>query len=459
MSATTATAATTATRAVISGFHNYTEAQQALFGTWKKILGVVFSRHGFVQFNPRPAELKASLQTGGIGHEVYQINRMTDGQETELALPFDRTVPLANWISEHAKEIVFPFKRQHIDISWRAERPQSGRLRAFYQADVDMVGPKLGPLADAECFATIFEAVEALGFNDFRMSLNHMSITRGMLKPLNLSEENVTLALREIDKLDKLPEEKVVEEILKIDPNLQVDAVKTLVSSLNFRGSINDFILREEWGQEAVDGLAALKDLFRNLETLGIDIKRLDFCPGLARGLAYYTGPVFETHLKGGTSSIASGGRFDKLVQGLGEGELPGVGGSIGLSRLFDIHMKALESNPEEAEKVLRKKSDADCVVLFHQDADMEKGIQIAKTLREKGLNVELYTEGSTMKLPKKLEYANKKGIPLAVMAFSDDVSVRNMEAGTQEKYASEDEAIAAIIALKRNEAAFAGAV
>ena len=451
----------TATRAVISGFHNYTEAQQALFGTWKKKLGDTFSRHGFVQFHPRPAELKENLKAGGIGHEVYQINRMTDGQETELALPFDRTVPFALWINEHAQETVFPYKRQQIDISWRAERAQAARFRAFYQADVDMVGPNLGPLADVECITTLYEGLESLGFNNFRMSLNHMSISKAMLKSLNLSEENLKEALRLVDKLDKLPEDDVANQIIQLNSNLDADAVKALVSSFNFRGSISGFTLREEWGQEAVDGLANLKNLFHNLGQFGVDTSRLDFCPGMVRGLNYYTGPVFETHLEGdgkALGSIASGGRFDDLIPGLTEGKkLPGVGGSIGLTRLFDIYQRTLK--PEEAEKVLRKKSDADCVVLFHQDADMEKGIQIAKALRENGLNVELYTEGSKMKLPHKLDYVNKKGIPLAVMAFSDDVSVRDMEAGTQEKYASEEKAIAAIIALKRNEAAFAGAV
>ena len=451
----------TATRAVISGFHNYTEAQQALFGAWKKKLGDTFSRHGFVQFHPRPAELKESLKAGGIGHEVYQINRMTDGQETELALPFDRTVPFALWINEHAQETIFPFKRQQIDVSWRAERAQAGRFRAFYQADVDMVGPNLGPLADVECITTLYEAVESLGFSNFRMSLNHMSISKAMLKSLNLSEDNLKAALRLVDKLDKLPEEEVANQIIQLDSNLQPDAVRAVVSSFNFRGSISGFTIKEEWGQEAVDGLAALNNIFHNLGVFGVDTSRLDFCPGMVRGLNYYTGVVFETFLEGEgktLGSIASGGRFDELVSGLGEGrKLPGVGGSIGLTRLFDVYNRTL--NKAEEEKVFRKKSDADCVVLFHQDADMEKGAKIALTLRQKGFNVELYTEGSNMKLTNKLDYVNKKGIPLAVMAFSDDVSVKDMTTGKQDKYDSEEEAIGAIIALKRSETAFAGAV
>lgn len=437
-------------RVAISGFHNYTEAQQVVFGRWMRALSDVYSKHGFVKLYPRPAELVETLQqTGGVGHEVYQIARMTDGKLTELALPYDRTVPLALWVDQHANTIVFPYKRQQIDYSWRAERAQAARFRAFYQADVDMIGPNLGALADVECIATLIEGIRALGFNGFKVSLNHIEISKAMIRTgLKVSEDCAKQISREIDKLDKLTPKEVTESILAIDTALVRADVEALVAQFNYRGSLEDFKIPDTWDTAAKAAYAYLDEVFQNLIECDIDPSQLQFCPGIMRGLDYYTGVVFETHLEGEErkfGSIASGGRYDNLVAGVGEGrQLPGVGGSIGLTRLFDIFTRTLR--PEEEPNVFKKRSDADCVVIFHKDEQKKTALRLAKELRLKGKNVDLCTQGGDVKLSNKLDYANRKGIRYAIMVFSDDITIKDMESGTQGRYTEEEQVIDAFI-------------
>lgn len=432
--------------AKISGFFNYNEVQQHVFGQWKAKLQDVYARHGFVVLHPRPAESAETLRSqGGLSHEVYQIARMTDGQLTDLALPFDRTVPLALWIHQHANEVAFPYKRQNIDISWRAERAQAGRFRAFYQADVDIVGPHLSSLADVECISTLYEGLCSLGFKDFTMNLNHIGVSKAMIKSLDLPEEKLKGALRLIDKLDKISKEEVVEGLCELEASLDKEKVAKLVDSFKFQGSLDEFVMEKEWGNEAVEAKKHLQDVFKNLSIFGVNTKQLQFCPGMVRGLDYYTGVVFETFLAGEGrqfGSVASGGRFDQLVSGLGgEGqkEFPGVGGSIGLTRLFDIYQRTL--SPVEKEAVFKKRSDADCVIIYHDEAQKEKAVQMAKQLRDAGKKVDLHIQEG-QKFAKKLDYVNKKGIPFAIMLFSDDVSVKNMQTGEQAKFVTPLEAM-----------------
>ena len=430
-------------RNVISGFHNYNESEQIHFAQMRRVLGDVYSRHGFVPFTPRPVERIEDLKIGGIGHQVYQIARMHDGTLTDIGLPYDRTIQLAIWISQSANMISFPYKRQQIDYSWRGETPRAGRLRAFYQADVDIVGPNLSHMADVECISTIYEGLEALGFSNFKMCINHIGISKAMIASLGFGADQQKKILQLIDKLDKTPEEQIVNEIYQLDTSKDIEEIKKIVSAFKYQGILDEFQTKAEWGEAAATSVLLLKSIYSDLASYGLDTRKIYFSPGLARGLDYYTGVVFETLIEGQEDfgSVASGGRYDNLVAGFSNtnmGSLPGVGGSIGLTRIFEIFMKTMIGN----KKLSTIKSDADVVVFFHTDSERSKALHIAKALREAGKKVDLYSQGNEVRLGDKLTYANKKGISRAIIVFDEEVSVKDLEKHTEEKFIQTSDAV-----------------
>jgi histidyl-tRNA synthetase len=188
----------------ISGFADYNEAENVALSSWVRQIEDVYRAHGFSRLLPRPLELReVLLARGGMDKQIFGISRLPQEAPTDLALPFDRTVPLANWTAKHAHEICFPYKRFDIGYSFRGERAQAGRFQGFFQADVDIIGPDLGPDADAECIAVLYRTLLALGLGELRVSLNHIGLAKNILRARGVREEQLGAALAAIDKIGK----------------------------------------------------------------------------------------------------------------------------------------------------------------------------------------------------------------------------------------------------------------
>lgn len=415
----------------ISGFTDYTEEEHILFKQWKDKVSNVYAKYGFISFESRPVEYTHQLcKEGGINKQIFTIGQLSTGQITDLALPFDRTVPLALWINRHAKTIFFPLKRQDVDLSWRGEHAQLGRFRAFYQADVDMIGKNLGLQADAECIVTIFEALREIQMDNCRMYLNHMNLSKVLIESLGATSEQTPELLRIVDKMEKIDKEEMVKEISLILPNLPEEEISSFYDLISYKGPLNEFPFEKVPQTEKSQGAwKQLEHLFSLLDLQEIPQEKLFFCPSMVRGLDYYTGIVFETYhndIPGG-GSIASGGRYDQLVESVTDDPceevkgLQGVGGSIGLTRLFALAVANQLVKPE-------KKDHSFVYVCTRFDKkNPEKNeeflstlIKISKELRKLGIAVSSEVS-SEEAFHKKLRFAERKGYPHVIAIMETD--------------------------------------
>lgn len=361
-----------------------------------------------------------------------------------MALRFDLTVPLARYVAQHFSDLTFPFRRYHIGKVYRGEKSQRGRFREFYQCDVDIIGNgKLSVVYDAEIVSIIYATFNNLGFKDFTIKINNRKVLNGFFASLNI--ENTVDVLRTIDKLEKIGEKSAISEL------------KGLGFSEDTIGKILNFIKIQGTNQEKLQALKSLDmhtEVFQNgidelttvieyLNSFGVPEKNYMIDLTIARGLDYYTGTVYETFLDNypEIGSVCSGGRYENLAEYYTTQKLPGVGVSIGLTRLFYQLKEAglLESDtPSTLTKVLVVPMDATC---------NEYSIKVANTLRESGIISEVYFE--EVKVGKKLNYANKLDIPYVVLIGEDEiqrqmVSLKNMKTGYQETLAI-DEAIKSV--------------
>lgn len=405
----------------ISGFVDYSEKEQRLFSHWKKVLEDTYRLFGFMGFTPRPVESTIALQSkGGIAHQIYTLGRLQDGTMTDLALPFDRTVPLAVYVAARRNELVYPFKRFDISHSFRGERPQAGRFRGFIQADIDIIDEKLSLLSEVECLIILVEALQKLHIPPFMVYLNHLDIPKDLMFRMGFTKDNLPDALRIVDKMDKIGSEAVKEELSKLSPSLDF----SLLPLLEFKGNFAEFI--KKCPQDLL-GLGSMQELLHFLEKSGANLSLFGFCPGMVRGLDYYTGIVFETSLIGHPSvgSIASGGRYNKLIDSIinEETKLEGFGISIGITRLFDILKKhdLLPRAPAAAAQVL---------VAYREPSLQTQAVLAAKLLRESGIQTDLYCGKSA--IGKQITYANKKEIPYVFMVMGESFVLKNLRNSEQ---------------------------
>jgi len=405
----------------ISGFVDYSEKEQRLFSQWKKILEDTYRLFGFMGFTPRPVESTIALQSkGGIAHQIYTLGRLQDGTMTDLALPFDRTVPLAVYVASRRHELVYPFKRFDISHSFRGERPQAGRFRGFIQADIDVIDEKLSILSEVECLMVLVEALQKLHIPPFMVYLNHLDIPKDLMFRMGFTKDNLPDALRIVDKMDKIGIQSVEEELLKLSPSLDL----SLLHLLEFKGSFAQFLER---CPQDLEGLSSMQELLEFLQNSGVDLSVFGFCPGMVRGLDYYTGIVFETALVDHPSvgSIASGGRYNKLVDSIinQETKLEGFGISIGITRLFDILKKhdLLPSLPTPVAQVL---------VAYREPSLQSQAVLAAKLLREAGISTDLYCGKSA--IGKQITYATKKEIPYVFMVMGESFVLKNLRNSEQ---------------------------
>lgn len=414
-----------------SGFTHYTPEEMRVVAVWKERLAQSFQQSGFTPVENRPVEYAANLQrTGGIDKQIFGVSRLLDGSITKLGLPFDRTVPLAILLAAN-RGVTYPYSRYDIGMSWRGEHAQTGRYRAFLQADVDVVAPELGPIADAQCIAAVLRGLSALGVLQPKLLFNHVGVARCFLALYGIREESQKTALRIIDKLKPDNREEVVKEFVGAIPSMTEEMVQKLLTAMDYEGPLESFQFPGALDASGKSGMAHLVQVCEMLALMGIDRQVLCFAPRLARGLNYYTGVVFETLVPNAEKygSIASGGRYDDLVgQFNPQLKLQGVGGSIGLTRLFDV-MKA------EGRVLLERQTTAQVFVGYRTTTELSKAVELASALRAEGIFVELcMVEGQ--KVGKQLETADKKGIPMAVLVMNPsefvvkDMAQKKLDAG-----------------------------
>ena len=425
----------------LSGFLELLPAKQIRFEKMTEILRNTYASYGFAPLDTPAIEDAQILLAKGGGETEKQIYRFTKG-DSDLALRFDLTVPLAKYVALHYNDLAFPFRRFQISKVYRGERAQRGRFREFYQADIDIIGDgKLDILNEAEIPAIIYKVFKGFGLNRFQIRVNNRKILSGFYGMLDLAEKSGDI-MRTVDKLDKIGAEKV-KVILLEDCGLTETQADEILRFIAIQGSNAEVIAALEgyMGRNELfdQGVAELKAVTANLAAFGVPEENFAVDLTIARGLDYYTGTVYETTLLDHPEigSVCSGGRYDNLAGYYIEKQLPGVGISIGLTRLFYVLDEQGLLNPE------LPSAPADALVL-PMTSDAGPAIALAEELRSGGIKVQLYCEQKKFK--QKMAYANKLEVPFAVLLGEDEIaegmcSVKNMRTGEQVKLTAVDAA------------------
>ena len=438
----------------LSGFMELLPGKQIRFEKMVEILRTTYASYGFAPLDTPVIEDAQILLAKGGGETEKQIYRFQKG-DSDLALRFDLTVPLAKYVALHCNDLAFPFRRFQISKVYRGERAQRGRFREFYQADIDIIGDgKLDILNEAEIPAIIYKVFRGFGLSRFQIRVNNRKILNGFYAMLGLSEKSGDI-MRTVDKLDKIGSDKV-KGILLTECGLSEEQADEILKFIAISGTNAEVLAALEGyagRNEVFDlGLSELKAVTVNLAAFGVPEANFAVDLTIARGLDYYTGTVYETTLLDHPEigSVCSGGRYDNLAGYYIEKQLPGVGISIGLTRLFYVLDEQGLLNPE------LPSAPADALVL--PMADIAPAIALAEELRSAGLRVQLY--GEQKKFKQKMAYANKLEVPFAVLLGEDEIadgmcSVKNMRTGDQVKLTPSD----AAAFIKANVEAESGAV
>ena len=436
----------------LSGFMELLPSKQIQFERMVSILRDTYSSYGFAPLDTPVIEDAQILLAKGGGETEKQIYRFQKG-DSDLALRFDLTVPLAKYVALHCNDLAFPFRRFQISKVYRGERAQRGRFREFYQADIDIIGDgKLDILNEAEIPAIIYNVFKGFGLSRFQIRVNNRKILNGFYAMMELSEKSGDI-MRTVDKLDKIGPEKVKAILMGEECGLTEVQADEILKFIAITGT-NDEVLAALEGyagrNEIFDlGLSELKAVTVNLAAFGVPEANFAVDLTIARGLDYYTGTVYETTLLDHPEigSVCSGGRYDNLAGYYIEKALPGVGISIGLTRLFYVLDEQGLLNPA------LPSAPADALVL-PMTSDPAAAIALAQQLRNTGLKVQLY--GEQKKFKQKMAYANKLGVPFAVLLGEDEIaegmcSVKNMTNGEQVKLSPADAAAYIKAALAAN--------
>ena len=424
----------TVTPRTLSGFMELLPAQQQQLERMMDILRTTYSRYGFTPLDTPVIEASEVLLAKGGGETEKQIYRFQKG-DADLALRFDLTVPLAKYVALHGNDLAFPFRRYQIGKVYRGERAQRGRFREFYQADIDIIGDgKLDITNEAEIPSIIYRTFTALGLTRFQIRVNNRKILNGFYAMLGLTDRSGDI-MRTVDKLDKIGPHKV-RACLMDDVGLTADQAEEIMRFISITGS-NDQVLSALEGyrgrHELFDqGLDELTTVTRYLAAFGVPEVNFAVDLTIARGLDYYTGTVYETTLLDypEIGSVCSGGRYDNLAEYYTDRQLPGVGISIGLTRLFYVLGEQGLLNPS------LPTAPAD-VLILPMTQDLTPAIQLATRLRGAGVRTQLYTEQKKFKA--KMNYADKLGVPYVVFLGDDEIAAglvacKDMTSGEQTK-------------------------
>lgn len=415
----------------LAGFMELLPNEQILFDQMKQTIENTYKRFGFLPIDTPIIELSEVLLAKAGGETEKQIYRFEKG-DTDLSLRFDLTVPLAKYVAKNYGNLSFPFRRYQIGKVYRGERMQKGRFREFYQCDIDIIGDEnLDIINDAELPSVIYTIFKELGFDNFTIRLNNRKILNGLFESIGQKESSVEI-LRVIDKIDKIGKEAVIEELQKL--GVTQDAIDKIVSFIEIDGTTDEKLAKLEnlkiENDTFVKGLSELTEVVKYMRLFGIPDSNFKVDLTIARGLDYYTGTVYETFLNDyrELGSVCSGGRYENLAEYYTDKKLPGVGISIGLTRLF---YKLNELNLINA----NKKSVSDVLIIPMVD-NLEKPIMLATRLRSAGINTEIYLNNK--KLKAKFKYADKLEIPKVIIIGEDElkenkVKIKDMQTGEEQ--------------------------
>ena len=416
----------------LSGFMELLPQPQQQMERMMQILRETYSLYGFTPLDTPVIEASEVLLAKGGGETEKQIYRFQKG-DADLALRFDLTVPLAKYVALHGGELSFPFRRYQIGKVYRGERAQRGRFREFYQADIDVIGDgKLDITNEAEIPSIIYQTFTRLGLKRFQIRVNNRKILNGFYAMLGLTEQSGAI-MRTVDKLDKIGAEKV-RALLLSDCGITEEQAAEILKFIAITGSNSDVLaaLAGYGGRNELfdQGLSELNTVVKYLADFGVPKENFAVDLTIARGLDYYTGTVYETTMLDHpeVGSVCSGGRYDNLAEFYTDKQLPGVGISIGLTRLFYVLEEQGMLNPD----LLTAPAD---VLVLPMTEDLSPAISFATALRASGIRAQLYTEPKKFKA--KMSYADKLHVPFAALLGEDEiaqgkVSLKNMVTGEQ---------------------------
>ena len=416
----------------LSGFMELLPKRQMQMERFMQVLRDTYGLYGFTPLDTPIIEDAQILLAKGGGETEKQIYRFQKG-DSDLALRFDLTVPLAKYVALHYGELAFPFRRFQIGKVYRGERAQRGRFREFYQADIDIIGDgKLDVMNEAEIPAIIYNTFSRLGLKKFQIRVNNRKILNGFYAMQGLQEKSGEV-MRTVDKLDKIGPDKVRAILIEdagVSPEAADEVLRFIaISSTNSEvlSALEGYLGRNEIFDQ---GYAELSTVVRYLSAFGVPEENFRVDLTIARGLDYYTGTVYETAMLDHPEigSICSGGRYDNLAEYYTDKPLPGVGISIGVTRLFYV----LEEQGYLSDDVVTAPADA---LVLSMTEDMAPAIAAATALRDAGIRTQIYTEQKKFKA--KMSYCAKLGIPFAVLLGEDEIaenklSVKNFETGEQ---------------------------
>lgn len=428
----------------LSGFMELLPNEQILFNQMKEKIQKTYEKFGFLPLDTPIIESAEVLLAKAGGETEKQIYRFQKG-DSDLALRFDLTVPLAKYVAKNYGSLSFPFRRYQIGKVYRGERAQKGRYREFYQCDIDIIGDgELDLINDAEIPSIIYTLFRELGFEDFTIKINNRKILNGLFEGVN-QKENATEILRIIDKIEKIGKEAVIEELRKLD--VKEEQINSIMNFIEIEGISDEKLEKlENLGinnETYKKGVEELKAVIKNVRLFGVPEANFKVDLTIARGLDYYTGTVYETFLNNyrELGSVCSGGRYENLAEYYTDKSLPGVGISIGLTRLF---YKLNELNIIKAEK----KSISDILIIPITE-NLEEPIKLATEIRKLGINTEIYLNDK--KLKAKFKYADKLEIPYVIVIGDDEINsnkikLKNMKTGEEKEINMEATEIAANI-------------
>lgn len=420
----------------LPGFMELLPKDQVVFNRLVDIIKTNFEKYGFLPIDTPVLEKAEVLLAKGGGETEKQVYEFTKGT-TDIAMRFDLTVPLARYTVEHFSDLNFPFKRYQIGKVYRGERAQKGRYREFYQCDIDIIGNgKISLVNDAECPAVIYSIFREFNFGKFTININNRKILNGFFKSLEVkSTEEV---MRIIDKIDKIGVDNVKEELAKV--GMSAENIDKLISFIEIDGTKEDIIEALKNldcdNEDFIQGVEELETVVKYMRAYGVEDDYFKINLKIARGLDYYTGTVYETFLDDHRElgSVSSGGRYDNLAGYYTTNLMPGVGMSIGLTRLF--------SKMQELGLIKETKSEVSDIIIIPMEETMVESIEILSRLQKEGISATIYAESG--KMGKKFKYADALDIKYALVIGENEIKsnvygLKNMDTGEQEDLSLEE--------------------
>lgn len=413
----------------IAGVMELLPEDQLVFDKMKNIIEETYKKYQFLPIDTPVIEKNEILFAKGGGETEKQIYEIASDTR-DMSLRFDLTVPLARYVAEHFSDLNFPFKRYHIGKVYRGERNQKGRYREFYQCDIDIIGHnKLAIENDAIPPRVIYEIFQKLDTPDVSFRINNRKLLNGFFESLGI--DDTTEVLRLIDKKDKMGLENMKEDLVKLLDEKRAEKIASFIEAANSNQETLDKFAGLVENDLYEEGLKELGTVYKYMIKLGIPDKNIKLDPSITRGLDYYTGTVYETFINGyeKIGSVSSGGRYEKLADNFTKQALPGVGMSIGLTRLF-YQLKEIGLVDKKEENL------TEILIIPMSEEENFYAIDILNILHDKGKNADIYLEGG--KLKKKFSYADKIGVKYAYIIGGEErenktITVRNMKTGEQE--------------------------